>query len=114
MTQQGYAFIGLTALVAGLAAILVFAFLRFAAGARDARRSLSERGGESPLLAIALQEAVAKLKAQEQAMTARAAASEQLSGHIVESLTQAVRALELFAGRTEALREAVASETLPA
>ena len=34
-------------------------------------------------------------------------------GHIVESLAQDVRALELFAGRTEALREAVASETLP-
>jgi hypothetical protein len=34
-------------------------------------------------------------------------------GHIIESLTQDVRALELFAGRTEALREAVASETLP-
>ena len=86
MTQQGYAFLGLTALVAGLAAVLVFAMLRFAASARDARRSLSERG-ESPLLAAALQEAVAKLKAQEKAMTARAAASEQLSGDIVESLT---------------------------
>ena len=48
MTQEGYAFIGMTAIVAGLAAVLVFAMLRFAAGARDARRSLSERGGESP------------------------------------------------------------------
>jgi signal transduction histidine kinase len=100
MTQQGYAFIGLTALVAGLAAILVFAFLRFAAGARDARRSLSERGGESPLLAMALQEAVAKLKAQEQAMTARAAASEQLSGHIVESLTAGLLVVDR-SGRVE-------------
>jgi len=35
------------------------------------------------------------------------------SGHIVEQLAQDVRALELFAGRTEALREAVAAETLP-
>ena len=34
-------------------------------------------------------------------------------GHIIESLTQDVRALELFAGRTEALREAVADEALP-
>ena len=87
MTQQGYAFLGLTAVVAGLAAVLVFTLLRFAAGARDARRRLTERGGESPMLAAALQEAVVKLKAQEQAMTARAAASEQLSGDIVESLT---------------------------
>jgi signal transduction histidine kinase len=100
MTQQGYAFIGMTALVAGLAAILVFAFLRFAAGARNARRSLSERGGESPLLAIALQEAVVKLKAQEQAMTARAAASEQLSGHIVESLTAGLLVVDR-SGRVE-------------
>jgi signal transduction histidine kinase len=86
MTQAGYAFLGLTAIVAALAAVLVFAMLRFAANARDARRSLKD-SGETPLLAAALQEAVAKLKAQQQAMTARAAASEQLSGDIVESLT---------------------------
>ena len=99
MTQQGYAFLGLTALVAGLAAVLVFAMLRFAAGARDARRSLSA-GGESPLLAVALQEAVAKLKAQEKAMTARAAASEQLSGDIVESLTAGLLVVDR-SGRVE-------------
>jgi len=99
MTQQGYAFLGLTALVAGLAAVLVFAMLRFAAGARDARRSLTERG-ESPLLAGALQEAVAKLKAQEKAMTARAAASEQLSGDIVESLTAGLLVVDR-SGRVE-------------
>jgi alkylation response protein AidB-like acyl-CoA dehydrogenase len=34
-------------------------------------------------------------------------------GHIVERLAQDVRALELFAGRTEALREAVAEDVLP-
>jgi alkylation response protein AidB-like acyl-CoA dehydrogenase len=34
-------------------------------------------------------------------------------GHVVETLTQDVRAIELFAGRTEALREAVADEELP-
>ena len=34
-------------------------------------------------------------------------------GHIIEQLAQDVRALELFAGRTEALREAVAEEQLP-
>jgi hypothetical protein len=82
MTQAGYAFLGLTAIVAALAAVLVFAMLRFAANARAAGRSLKD-SGETPLLAAALQEAVAKLKAQEQAMTARAAASEQLSGDSV-------------------------------
>jgi alkylation response protein AidB-like acyl-CoA dehydrogenase len=34
-------------------------------------------------------------------------------GHPIEQLSQDVRALELFAGRTEALREAVAEEMLP-
>jgi nitrogen fixation/metabolism regulation signal transduction histidine kinase len=87
VTQEGYAFLGLTALVAALVAVLAFAIMRFAAGARDARRHLREPGGESALLSAALQEAVTKLKAQEKAMTARAAASEQLSAEIVESLT---------------------------
>jgi alkylation response protein AidB-like acyl-CoA dehydrogenase len=35
------------------------------------------------------------------------------SGHIIGRLAQDVRALELFAGRTEALRAAVAEEVLP-
>jgi alkylation response protein AidB-like acyl-CoA dehydrogenase len=34
-------------------------------------------------------------------------------GHVIERLTQDVRAIELFAGRTEALREAVAAKALP-
>ena len=34
-------------------------------------------------------------------------------GHVLERLSQDVRALELFAGRTEALREAVADRVLP-
>jgi alkylation response protein AidB-like acyl-CoA dehydrogenase len=34
-------------------------------------------------------------------------------GHVIERLAQDVRTLELFAGRTEALREAVAIERLP-
>lgn len=34
-------------------------------------------------------------------------------GHIIERLAQDVRALELFAGRTEALRAAVAEDVLP-
>lgn len=87
MTQQAYAFIGLTALVAGLIAVLVFAMLRFMAAARDTRRHLRESHGESALLSAALQEAVAKLRAQERAMTARAEASERLNSEIVASLT---------------------------
>lgn len=87
MTQEAYALLGLTAIVAVLVSVLAFALLRFAAGARDARRHLRESGGaDTAMLSAALQEAVAKLKAQEKAMTARAAASEQLSSEIVESL----------------------------
>jgi len=100
MTQQAYAFIGLTALVAGLIAVLVFAMLRFMAAARDTRRSLRDSSGESALLSAALQEAVSKLRAQERAMTARAEASERLNSEIVASLTAGL----LVVGLDERLR----------
>lgn len=87
MTEEGYAFLGLTALVSLLVAILAFAFLRFVAGYRTVRRHLRESGAETALLTNALQESVARLKAQETAMSARVARSEQLSGEIVESLS---------------------------
>jgi signal transduction histidine kinase len=87
MTREGYALIGLTILLAILIAILAFAVLRFAANLRTVRRHLRESGSETVLLSNALKETVEKLKAQETAMTARVAASEQLSGEIVESLS---------------------------
>jgi two-component system, NtrC family, sensor histidine kinase HydH len=83
---NAYAFLGLTALVAGLVAILVFAMLRFVAAARAERRR-SRQGGEMVLLSSALEQAVNKLKAQERATAARADASERLSGEIIASLT---------------------------
>jgi signal transduction histidine kinase len=87
MNQQAYALVGLTAIVAGLVGVLVFAALRFAAAARDTRRHLREHGAETALLSAALQEAVARMKAQERAMAARAEASERLNSEIVASLT---------------------------
>lgn len=87
MNQQAYALISMTALVAGLIAILVFAMLRFAAAARDSRRHLRDGGMETALLSQALEDAITQLKAQERAMAARAEASERLSGQIVASLT---------------------------
>lgn len=87
MTEQAYAFLGLTALVGGLVAMLAFAALRFAAAARDTKRHLREHGAETALLSAALQEAVARMKAQERAITARAEASERLNSEIVASLT---------------------------
>ena len=65
------------------------------------------------------QASMAKLAATEAAQRAVARATQIVGaesfreGHILEQLTQDVRALELFAGRTEALREAVADEVLP-
>jgi len=62
---------------------------------------------------------MAKLAATEATQRAVARATQVVgaesfrAGHVIERLAQDVRALELFAGRTEALREAVAWETLP-
>lgn len=87
LTPSAYALLGLTAIVAGLVAIVIFAVLRFSAAARDTRRALRGGGGETALLSAALQEAVTKLKARERATAARADASERLSGEIISSLT---------------------------
>jgi PAS domain S-box-containing protein len=87
LTPQAYTLLGLTALVAGLVAVLAFAMLRFSAAAADAKRSLRGSGAETALLSAALQDAVTKLKAQERATAARLDASERLSGEIISSLT---------------------------
>jgi len=88
LTPSAYTFLGLTAIVAALVAVVVFAMLRFSMAARETRRNM--RGGaavETAMLSAALQEAVARLKAQERATAARAEASERLSGEIISSLT---------------------------
>jgi len=87
LTPSAYALLGLTAIVAAMAAGLTFAVLRFVAAARDTRHSLRSTGGDTVILTAALEEAVAKLKAQERATAARADASERLSGEIIASLT---------------------------
>jgi nitrogen fixation/metabolism regulation signal transduction histidine kinase len=83
---NAYALLGLTAVVAGLVAVLVFSLLRFIAAARATRRGGREDGETTPLL-TALEEAMARLKAQERATAARAEASERLSSEIMASLT---------------------------
>jgi PAS domain S-box-containing protein len=87
MNQHAMALVTMTALVAGLISVLVFAMLRFAAAARDSRQHAREGGFQNALLSQALEDAITQLKAQERAMAARAEASEQLSGQIVASLT---------------------------
>ena len=92
--STAYALLGLTAFIGALSGALMFALLRFAAAARDTRRHL--RGGaETALLSAALEDAVARLKAQERATAARADASERLSGEIISSLTAGLMVVSL-------------------
>jgi signal transduction histidine kinase len=87
LTPSAYTLLGLTAMIAGLAAVLTFALLRFFAAAHDTRRDMRGGRAETLLLSAALQEAVTTLRAQERATAARADASERLSGEIISSLT---------------------------
>jgi PAS domain S-box-containing protein len=87
MNANALAFLGLTAVVAMIVGIMAFAVARLAAAARDSKRALSDTRAESLVLASALEDAFAKLKAQERATAARAEASERLNSQIVASLT---------------------------
>jgi|SoiMethySBSTD1v2_1073268.scaffolds.fasta_scaffold01921_8 alkylation response protein AidB-like acyl-CoA dehydrogenase len=84
----------------------------------DAAMLLTWKAASSPAPSLA-DASMAKLAATEATLRAVARATQVIGvdsfrrGHIIESLTQDVRALELFAGRTEALREAVAADILP-
>jgi signal transduction histidine kinase len=78
--------LGMTAVIGVLSAALAFAILRFLAANRETRR-LRRSGTEMALLSAALETAVTKLKAQQVVTTARAEASERLSGEIISSLT---------------------------
>jgi signal transduction histidine kinase len=97
MSANAYSFLGLTALVAFLVAILAFAVMRFAAAARDSRRALGDSRADSLILASALEDAFAKLKEQERATAARAEASERLSSQIVSSLTSGLIVVDAHA-----------------
>ena len=87
MTPAGQAFLGLTAIVTVLVAVLTFTVLKFLTAARQARGRVRENGIETALLSAALHDAVAKLKAQERAMAQRAEASERLADQIIANLT---------------------------
>jgi signal transduction histidine kinase len=87
MNPNAYALIGLTAMIAALIGVLMFAVLRFASAARESSRHLRENKTESAFVTAALHDALTKLKAQEREMSARAEASERLSTEIVESLS---------------------------
>ena len=87
MNASGYALLGMTAVVAVLAATLTFAVLRFITAARALTGPERRVSTENALLSAALEESVARLKAQERVTKARAEASERLSSEIISSLT---------------------------
>jgi two-component system sensor histidine kinase HydH len=87
MSQSGYLFLGLTAIVAALSAVLAYAVLRIFAAARAATSDRRKEGTETAFMAAAMEDAVRKLRDGERAMKARAEASERLSSEIVASLT---------------------------
>jgi len=87
MTPAGQAFLGLTAIVTVLVAVLTFAFLKFMTAARDTRGRLRESGVDTAFLSATLQDAVTRLKAQERAMALRAETSERVSEEVIENLT---------------------------
>ncbi|HLG56495.1 MAG TPA: acyl-CoA dehydrogenase family protein [Vicinamibacterales bacterium] len=84
----------------------------------DAARMLLWKAASAETLSLG-DASMAKLASTEATQRAVARATQVVgadsfrAGHILDRLSQDVRALELFAGRTEALREAVAMETLP-
>jgi alkylation response protein AidB-like acyl-CoA dehydrogenase len=84
----------------------------------DAARLLTWKAASAATLSLG-DASMAKLAVTEATQRAVARATQIVGGdsfqrgHIVERLAQDVRALELFAGRTEALREAAADELLP-
>jgi len=105
MTQYSVLTLGFTAAAVMAAMMLIFAVLRLSSAAKGARRRLRESGSDTAFLSMALQDAVAKLKAQEHAMSVRAIASEQLNGQILESLAAGLLVVDR-AGRVETLNPA--------
>lgn len=87
MSQTGYLFLGLTAIVAVLAAVLAFSVMKVLAAARTASRGGRSEGAETAFMAAAMEQALSTLRTQERAMKARAEASERLSSEIIANLT---------------------------
>ena len=82
----------------------------------DAARVLVWHACAEPTLALASMAKLAATTAAQQAVaraTQVVGVSSFVRGHVIEQLTHDVRAIELFAGRTEALRDAVARAVLP-
>lgn len=84
LNMASIAMLGILLVIAIVFVVVLVRAVRVASGRGNARR---ESSGESAMLSMALQDAMAKLKQQERAMAARAEASERLADQIVEGLT---------------------------
>jgi signal transduction histidine kinase len=87
MTHSGLLFLGLTAVIAALAAVLAYSLVKFGVAARDIGKQRGSDSSQAALMTSALEDALKSLRVQERAMKARAEASERLSEQIVASLT---------------------------
>jgi signal transduction histidine kinase len=87
VTQSGYLLLGLTAIVGAVVGTVTFTLLRAFAAARDITGPGRDRAGaETAFMAVAMEEAMSRLKLREQALAERADASERLSDEIITSL----------------------------
>ena len=87
MNRPAFVLLSLTAIIAVLVAGLAFVVLRLFAAARQMNRGREGSGAETAFMAAAMEEALGKLRKREQALAARAEASERLSDEIIASLT---------------------------
>jgi PAS domain S-box-containing protein len=87
MSRTSFVLFLLTATLGIVVAGLAFTVLRLFAAARQVTRGRDEPGAETAFMTAAMEDAVARLRVREQAMKARAEASERLSGEIIASLT---------------------------
>jgi PAS domain S-box-containing protein len=87
MTRTSFVLFLLTVTLGIVVAGLAFTVLRLFAAARQVMRGREQEGTETAFMTAAMEEALAGLRVREQAMTARAEASERLSGEIIASLT---------------------------
>ena len=105
MTQSAYLFLGLTAIVAALSAILTYAAVRFVVAARGLAKGARQPGMETAFVTTAMEDALRNLRVQERAMKARAEASERLSDQIVASVTSGLLVVD-FGGVVRTLNPA--------
>jgi PAS domain S-box-containing protein len=83
LTIASYVLVGVTVFMVVVLATLVVSLVRLGRLSRPAH----DDRAEAAVMSVALQEAVAKLRAQERATAARAEASERLAGQIIEGVS---------------------------